>query len=174
VTAGAKGSRERWRGLASTAWTFLAAAVGGSCLLLLGIPGGMLVGSIVAVAALSMAGATVFRDARAKQVAQVIVGTGIGATLTPESFALLRALVLPILAAIAALVLVGLLSGLVLARTTGLDVATAITATAPGGMIEMVLVSDAVGGETPVVAGIHVMRILAVLGTLPIVLALLT
>lgn len=164
----------RWRWVGTALLTALAAVAGGTCLLLLHVPGGMLVGAIVAVAVLSLVGAPVFRDPRAKTVAQVIVGTGIGATLTPDSFSLLRALALPILASIAALLLVGLVSGLVIARTTGLDLATSLTATAPGGMIEMVLVSDAVGGASSIVAGIHVLRILAVLGALPILLALLT
>lgn len=174
MTEDAELPQQGWRWLGTTLLTVLVAVAGGALLMLLRVPGGMLVGAILAVATLSLLGAPVFRDPRAKKVAQVVVGTGIGATLTPESFSLLRTLALPILASIAALVLVGLISGLVIARTTGLDLATALTATAPGGMIEMVLVSDAVGGASSIVAGIHVMRILAVLGALPFVLALLT
>jgi membrane AbrB-like protein len=159
--------------LVSTLATLLAAAAGGVTLFALGVPGGMLIGAIAAVAALSLLGVPGARDPRAKQLAQIIVGTGIGASLTPQSLALLRALAVPIIASIAALLIVGLFCGIAISRRTGLDLATSLTATAPGGMMEMVLVSDAIGGASGIVAGVHLMRILVVLGSLPLLLTLL-
>lgn len=163
----------RWPAIGTAALTIAVAGVGGGLLLLLGVPGGMLIGAICAVAGLSFAGVPVLRDPRAKVVAQLIVGTGIGASITPESLTLLRTLALPIVASIAALLVFGLCCGLAIYRRSDLDLATSLTATAPGGMIEMVLVSDAVGGASAIVAGMHLMRILATLGTLPFLLGVL-
>jgi membrane AbrB-like protein len=173
VTTPADHPNARWHVVGTATRTLAAAGCGGGLLLLLHVPGGMLVGAICAVAGLSFAGVRVTRDPRAKVVAQLIVGTGIGASITPESLTLLRALALPIVASIAALLAVGLCCGYAIYRRSDLDLATSLTATAPGGMIEMVLVSDAVGGASAIVAGMHLMRILATLGTLPFVLGML-
>jgi membrane AbrB-like protein len=171
MTEGAEPSR--WRSAYVTIRTLAVAGAGGAILLALHVPGGMMIGGIIAVAALSLSGVPVGRHPRAKQFAQLIVGTGIGASLTSGSFELLKTLAVPILGALATLMVVGVCSGLLLARTTVLDLPTSLTATAPGGMIEMVLVSDAIGGASSIVAAIHLLRILAVLGTLPLLLAIL-
>lgn len=153
--------------------TLLAGASGGALLWALQVPGGVLVGAILAVGALSLLGVPVARHPRSKQGAQLLVGTGIGATLQPDSFSLLMTMAVPIAASIVALIAAGLLCGMLLARTTQLDFATALAATAPGGMVEMVLVSDEVGADGSIVAGMHLLRILAVLGALPLVLTVL-
>lgn len=153
--------------------TLLAASSGGALLWALQVPGGVLVGAILGVGALSLFGVPVARHPRSKQGAQLLVGTGIGATLRPDSFSLLATMAAPIAASIVTLVVVGVLCGALLARTTRLDLATALAATAPGGMIEMVLVSDEVGADGSIVAGMHLLRILAVLGALPLVLSVL-
>lgn len=166
-------ARRHGRAVMLVLGTLLAAGAGGGLLYTLQVPGGVLVGAIFGVGTLSLLGVPVARHPRFKQVAQLLVGTGIGATLKPESFSLLATMAVPIVASILTLLSVGLLCGALLTRATRLDVATALASTAPGGMIEMVLVSDEIGADGAIVAGMHLLRILAVLGVLPVVLAFL-
>lgn len=161
------------RRLGILAATTVAAGAGGGGLHALGVPGGMLVGAMAAVALVGLLGYPTFRHPAAKPVAQILVGTGIGATISRDSVGLVVTMAVPMLITVVALLLFGAVFGLWLARTTSLDRRTALTATMPGGMVEMVMIADELGADVAVVAGIHLMRIVSVLISLPVVLTVL-
>jgi membrane AbrB-like protein len=160
------------RQIGRTGLTLVVAVGGGAALHALGMPGGMLVGAMAGVAMLSLSGFPTFQHPKAKAAAQILVGTGIGATISRESLALVAAMAIPMLLTIVGLLVFGILFGLWLSRTTTLDRRTALAATMPGGMVEMVLVSDELGADSAVVAAIHLLRIIAVLASLPVILSL--
>ncbi len=150
------------------------AAAAGGLLQLIGVPAGMLIGAIAGVSALALSGVRVPRYPRLKQAVQILVGTAVGATLGRDSLHLLGAVAVQVLVSVLLLLVVGVLCGIWLVWRTDLDLITALPATAPGGMVEMVLVSETLGSGGPIVAAIHLLRVLAVLAALPIVLALIT
>lgn len=154
--------------------TLLVGVCGGLLGHVVGVPAGALLGSLAAVAAYN-----VVSDDRAQVPAwlrtpsRILVGATIGSLATP---ALLRSLGSSLGWAVActtAVVAVGLALGLVLARTTGIDRRTALLASCPGGISEMVVLAEESGADVELVLGIQLVRKLTVLVGVCAVVALL-
>jgi membrane AbrB-like protein len=139
-----------------------------------GVPTGDMIGPIIVVGGsnLLVAGpgplALGFR-----QVAMLLLGTAVGGQMARESLQQLRQVALPLAAAIAALIGVGLLLGWGLAQVTPLDLATALLSGSPGGASTMPALAYDLGGDPRLVAALHLARSLVVMLLLPWVMDLL-
>ncbi|MGH3356735.1 MAG: AbrB family transcriptional regulator [Nocardioidaceae bacterium] len=103
-------------------------------------------------------------------LAQVLVGAAVGATITPGVVAQFRAVLLPGLLAVVSMIGVGIVCGLGIAATGQVDSVAAVFGMVPGGVGEMVAAATALNGDSALVAGMHVTRLVLVLGTLPLVI----
>ncbi|MCT4574232.1 AbrB family transcriptional regulator, partial [Bacillus thuringiensis] len=82
---------------------------------------------------------------------------------------------LHVLASVALLLLLNVLLALLLVRRYKVDAMTAVLATAPGGLSEIVAVSMDWGARTSVVVAIHTVRVMViVLVALPLLVAYLS
>jgi len=70
--------------------------------------------------------------------------------------------------------ILGLSTGFVLHYVFGLDVYTAFLSTTPGGLVELSLLAEALGGDGPRVAILHTLRLITVISVTPIILGLIT
>lgn len=158
----------------TTAWTLAVGTVGGLLGHLLDVPAGALLGSLAGVAVYN-----VLRDGRAdvpgwlRSPSRILVGATIGSLATPALLRSLGASVGWAAVITTAVVAAGLALGLLLARTTGIDRRTALLASCPGGIAEMVALAQQSHADAEVVLGVQLIRKLVVLIGICAIVALL-
>ena len=86
----------------------------------------------------------------------------------------LRKLIIPSIILVIGLTTLSIILGLILHKTTGLDLSTALFSAAPGGLTDMVIMSESFGAQTHIVALLHLIRLTTVLTVLPIVIKFVT
>lgn len=101
---------------------------------------------------------------------QVLVGISLGSAVDPAVLRQFRAVAVPGSLTVVTLVAVGLAGGTAIAATGRLPVSEAVLGTVPGGVGEMVAAATALRVDSAVVAGMHVLRLLMVLLSLPLLL----
>jgi membrane AbrB-like protein len=154
-------------GLVQTLTLLGGAAVGGLFLQSRGVPAGTIIGAMVATSA---AGLTAKTEQRFHPAiihwSQVGVGMVVGLSFTAETFVQLATLVLPALLLNGVMVASGVGLAHLLHRWTGWDMVTCLLASAPAGISQMGILSEAVGANVCVVSLLHVVRLVTVIGVL--------
>lgn len=102
-------------------------------------------------------------------IGQLLIGTAIGATIGPEVFRQFRRILAPGVLAVTVVLGAGLLFGWLFAVWELMGPAEAMLSLLPGGVGEMVAAAIALDLDGALVAGVHVVRILTVLLSLPLV-----
>lgn len=161
--------RQRWIRVAAT---FAAASLGGAAMAALGAPLAWLLGALLVVAALGLFGAPTEVPTWSRQGGQVIAGVAVGLYFTPTLMHHLLANFGYMLAAAGVSILAGALLSLVLARSAKIDNTTAYFASLPGGVAEMSVLAERYGGDTALVALSQSLRIVVVVLTIPVSIAL--
>ncbi|UUX51924.1 AbrB family transcriptional regulator [Nisaea acidiphila] len=159
--------------LARHALSLAIAAAGGWLFALLHVPLPWLLGPMLAIAAISMSGYTLSMPKGARQVGQLLLGTGIGLNFTPEVAAFVaQHIVVMVICALTSIGF-GLISALYLRKVAKVDIATAFFSSLPGGVVEMALQATRWGGEMAPVSLAQSLRILCVVTTIPTTLILI-
>lgn len=94
----------------------------------------------------------------------------IGLRVDKNTIMELKDMIIPAVIMVFGTIFVNLAVGILIARLSNLDLATALFASAPGGMTEMTLAANALGADTPKVALLHLSRLINVVALLPVVL----
>ena len=153
--------------------TLLAAVVVGFVFDRLGVPAGALIGAMLGVAAVNLSGAAaVGPGPTLRFVAFVVIGWELGSQVTQSTLEEVRAAAAPITVVVIGLLVAAGLLGIVLHRA-GLDPVTAFLASSPGGITQMAALSTELDGNGVVVSVVHLIRVLAVVLSAPIVARLL-
>ena len=106
-------------------------------------------------------------------VAQILIGIALGTTVTRSPLRALYAVRWPLVLCMALLLALSVGAGLLLAKLTPLDPATAVFAVAPGGASDMAAASLYFGLDPALIAGFQVIRQLLVLVVVPMVFGLI-
>ena len=142
---------------------------GGAAAELFKVPGGMLVGAMVVTAAVQVLGAHWGKPPKALDLAgKLLLGTAVGSTFNRPMLHRLGALLPPAIAAILGMIAAGIGLAWILSRSTDLDMSTALFSLTPGGLAEMVAMSQNTDADTPVVAALQFLRLLGVVTLGPI------
>lgn len=140
---------------------FAIGAAGGLGATALRIPGGGVIGSMLAVAVANLA--LIPEDVTVPQyyrmAAQIIIGVVIGSGITREALVLLKGRLLLALLLPLGLMANGILFAWLLKRFAGVDVITALFSTAPAGMADMTAMAISQGGDGLTVSSFHLIRI---------------
>jgi membrane AbrB-like protein len=135
------------------------------------IPGGSLLGAMSAVGAVQLSRVTPLRiDSTWAILGQVLVGAVIGSTMDRRMLSSFRKVLVPGVLAVASMAAAGVLVGTTFAVLGFADPLTALFGLAPGGFAEMTAAAIALGANGPLVATIHVVRVVAVIVLLPLIL----
>lgn len=147
--------------------TIFCAFVGATIATKLKLPAGALVGAISAVVALNLFyGQSVFyTDFRV--ILQIFSGVMIGGKIGKKDLAELKTIIFPTVILILGMVMLNLTFGGLIYKYSSLDVATALFATAPGGVADMALISSELGANTGYVGILQLFRILTVFIFMP-------
>ena len=100
---------------------------------------------------------------------QLLIGTAIGATIGPDVFRQFKRVFAPGTLAVIVVLGAGLLFGWLFAAWGLMDPAESLLSLVPGGVGEMVAAAIALDLDGALVIGVHVVRILTVLLSLPLV-----
>jgi membrane AbrB-like protein len=95
-------------------------------------------------------------------VAQVLVGSTVGARLGPTVLQEFRQVVVPGVVAVVATVVAGIGLGLAVWSIMPVGLVEAVFGMVPGGVGEMVAAVASIGGDSALVAGMHIIRLLVV------------
>ncbi|NOJ60060.1 AbrB family transcriptional regulator [Arthrobacter sp. 260] len=102
--------------------------------------------------------------------AQVLVGTAIGASVMPGFLGEIRKYLVPAVAVVVTLVAAGISAGVLMSALGLLGLPEALLGMVPGGVGEMVAAASVLDADSALVAGIHVIRLLITLWTLPLLI----
>jgi len=152
--------------------TAAAAAAGGLLLLKCRVPGGMLVGAIIAVAALSVTTGQAYMWPQIRVAAQVLTGAYIGCMVTREDICHLPKIIGPYLTVMGSFFLLNLAVGTFIYHFTSLDLLTSLLCAMPGGMSDTPLIAMDMGADSSVVAVMQFVRMLFGMGCLPSIVLL--
>ncbi len=86
----------------------------------------------------------------------------------------LKKIIIPSIILLIGLTTLSILLGYIIHKFTGLDLQTALFSSAPGGLADMTIMSEAFGAQTHIVALLHLIRLTTVLTVLPVVIKILT
>jgi membrane AbrB-like protein len=140
----------------------------------LDVPGGMLVGAMATAAVAQLLGVDWGKPPTVLGlVGKVMLGTAVGSSFNRDVLARLGALLLPAIAAILGMIAAGIGLACLLSKWTGLEVSTALFSLTPGGVAEMVAISEQTDADTPVVATLQFLRLFGVVTLAPLFIHLL-
>ncbi|SNS78360.1 hypothetical protein SAMN06893096_1088 [Geodermatophilus pulveris] len=160
--------------LASLATTLVAALAGAALATLLKLPAAPLLGAMVGVAVVKLSSSLTFEIPRVGQwVVYCAVGWLLGQTVTRGALSALKDHAVAVVVCVVLFLVFGLALAWGLWRFTGLDVHTALLATAPGGIAQMGALSAAANVNAPLVLCVHVLRITSVIVLMSLGLKLL-
>lgn len=129
-----------------------------------------MIGPMIAVGILNLAGVRMYSPPYARQIGQVILGSAVGLYFTPAVVAELAANLPAILAATATVFVLGGLGALTLSRTSGVDGKSTFFASIPGGAMAMAVLADRYGAQIAPVAVAHSLRVSLVVIVIPFAL----
>jgi membrane AbrB-like protein len=152
-------------------WVVGLAAAGGLAAQYLRLPGGVMFGSMVAVAAYTLlhdGAPPVLLPEPLVTGAQMVLGAMLGIGFTLGALRQIQAMLVPSLVTLLLLLAISYGLGLLLARLAGIDVATGLFSMAPGGMNYIAASAQATGANGGVVAVIHLIRIILTIVLVPL------
>ncbi len=154
--------------------TFSAAILGGWLVSLLDIPLGWLVGAMLAIVGLSLFKAPVQKPDRAMPVVKASVGTMLGAGFGIDVISSLGAWWPSFLFMIVVMFTGGVVNFQLMRRLFGFGKSEAALCSVPGGIAEMILLSETAGAEQWRVAIVHALRIALAILFIPLLIGFIT
>ncbi|MBJ3784771.1 AbrB family transcriptional regulator [Devosia sediminis] len=148
--------------------TLAIAAAGGGLATLIGLPAGWLMGGALAVTVAAMMGAPVRMPDGLRNVAFVLIGMSMGASVAPDSLSLLTSWPISLAALAIELVIIVAATGWMLTKVFKLDAGTAYLSSFPGHLsFVMGIAATGVGNSRQIVI-IQVIRILMLTIAVPV------
>lgn len=147
--------------------TLIIGILGGTIALCLRMPAGAMVGSMLAVTVFSVITGDAFIPQNVKIFTQISAGAFVGAGIKRKDVLEMKLMIKPAILMITSMITLDLFMGYIMFKVTGLDLVTALFATAPAGIVDMSLISDDFGADTSKVAVLHLIRLVSVLVVFP-------
>ena len=152
--------------------TMVVGTLGGILFHKLKMPAGMLVGTIFAVAVLSVSTPYAVMPTSAKLVAQIITGAFIGTTISKEDILHLPRIFKPYLVVMGSFFILNCISGLLIYYISPMDLLTSLLCAMPSGVSDTPLIALDMGADAAQVALMQVVRMIFGLGGLPALIVL--
>lgn len=148
-------------------FTFAVAGICGYIMMKLKVPGGMMVGSIVGVAMLSILTGQAYMPATAKMAAQIAAGAFIGCSVEKSDIIRLRYILKPAAILMSAMLVLNILVGFIISAVSPLDLLTALMCAVPGGMSDIPLIAADMGADAAKVTVMQFVRMVMGIGVFP-------
>lgn len=155
-------------------YTMLLALIGGLIGYKTKIPAGALLGAMVFVGTVNVIG---FKPELPKSfniIAQIILGGFLGLAVTKEVAIGLKNYIIPSLLVVVLLAVFGIITGVIISKITGTELYTSLFGSVPGGMQEMIVLSESYDVNHPVVVVFQTVRRVLIVILYPIMVQLFT
>ena len=152
--------------------TALIATVGGVGFYLIGFPGGLVSGSMLAVAVAALAGRPMKIPVPMARLCFILVGILLGAVVTPDTLKGIAAWPLSVALLVIAAICMMTATAFYLRLVHGWDPLSALLGASPGSMAQVMALSAEFKADVRGIAIVHVMRVLLIVLGLPAGLAL--
>jgi uncharacterized protein len=159
--------------LRRAAETLALATAGAFGLGLTGVPGGYLSGAILVVSCAALAGRPMLIPLPLMRVIFVLLGTSLGAVVTPETLHGMAGYPLSIVVLLVAMICIALGCAYYLQTVHGWDKVSAYLASAPGGLSQVLAVAAEIGADLRAIAIVQSMRVVIIAIGMPTGLAML-
>lgn len=147
--------------------TLFIGLIGGTICLKLKVPAGAMVGAMLAVAVFSVLTGQAQMPLNVRVLTQMVAGAFIGASVQYKDLLALKKILLPAFLMMFMMITLDVIMGYILFRNTDLDLATALMACAPGGIMDISLIAGDVGADSSKVAVLQLMRLMTVMAFFP-------
>lgn len=147
-----------------------ALAVAGALLgVKIGLPQGMLLGSLAAVAVVNVTGLLEVPKLPAPLLfaMYVLIGVELGSEVNRSTIGVLSKAWLPAVLFVAGLIAMTVAAALLISRFSDIDLTTALFGTSPGALSGITAMGGEVGANVPVVASIHALRVTVIVLVIP-------
>jgi len=142
-------------------------SAGGALFYWLGMPLAWMLGSVVFVTIASLSGVEPFMNRKFRSVMVTVLGVFLGSAFSPEVIDRAGQWALAI-CVLTGFIVIGSAAGYLFLRRVGkLDPVTSYFASAPGGLGEMALASEEMGGDMRTVSLIHTIRVITIIMVIP-------
>lgn len=145
------------------AWFLVTLAVafaGGTVAIKLKIPAGGMIGGMVAVAALNILTGNCNMYSEVRIAVQICLGAMSGSRVGRKEVSDMKRLIVPIVLMFCVCIALNLVFGVIVLRTTALDIGTALLSITPGGATDMVFVAADIGADTGMVGVMQSLRMI--------------
>lgn len=142
--------------------------LGAQLFILLSMPLPWMLGSMAACAAAAIVGLPIGNPKQLRSLMIPIIGVSLGSVFSPHSLEALIKMGLGLIALIAAMVAAAVSCYALYRKTTDMDEATSVFCSMPGGLAEMVILSDGAGVDTAKVALMQAVRVFTVVMAVPL------
>lgn len=139
-------------------FTITLALIGGFIGNELKIPAGALLGAMIFVGAANILGAKPEMPESFNTIAQIVLGGFLGLAITKEVVAGLKDYIIPSLIVVVILAIFGIFTGFLVSKITGTELYTSLFGSVPGGMQEMIVLSESYDVNHPAVVVIQTVR----------------
>lgn len=135
------------------------------------VPGGLIVGAIIGVAALNITFEAASFPGVARTVAQITAGSFIGCSVSREDMKNLPRILKPLGILIAGYLILNLGAGFLVFRISQMDLLTSLMCCVPGGMSDMPIIAADLGAKVPYVAVLQFVRMAVGVGCFPLIIS---
>ena len=146
---------------------FGVAAIGGAIGKITGVPAGVLTFSMVSVALLNIFTGKVVLPPGFRKGAQVFSGALIGTGISMAMILQLKSIVLPVIVLIVGFFFMNLMIALILHKLFKIDMLSAFFASTPGGVTDLALMIDELGGRPSIVSILQISRLMTAIAVYP-------
>lgn len=147
--------------------TLLIGLAVGYIFLKLKVPGGMMVGSIVAVAIFNITTNSAYMPYSGRLAAQIIAGAFIGVGIEKGDLIRLKSIFKPALTLLIGMLILNVISGFLIYYTSPLDLVTSLMCAVPGGISDIPIISVDMGADSSTVAIMQFVRLVFGIGIFP-------
>ncbi|QNO13276.1 AbrB family transcriptional regulator [Alkalicella caledoniensis] len=150
--------------------TIIVGFIGGFTAFKLKVPAGMMVGSMIAIAAFNITTGRSFMPQDVRILTQMAAGAFIGSGVGRKDVMDIKYMIKSAILMVSSMMLLNILMGYIMSKTTGIDLVTSLFASAPGGIVDMSLISNDMGADTSKVAILQMVRLMIVFTVLPAIM----
>lgn len=153
--------------MANLCITLVIGLIGGLTALRFKVPAGAMIGAMLSVALFNVITGSAFLPQDVKIVTQMAAGAFIGAGIKYKDVLSLKSMVKPAVLMVLSMIILDLFMGYAMYRMTEIDLVTSLFACAPGGVVDMSLISNDMGADSSKVAILQTVRLMSVMILFP-------